>query len=91
MTTYIVTVSWSANTELLVQLLGSLGSFVHLFDNTFLLNSSLRSVVIRDYIVSNYGSFDYSIYVSRLSRGSAWNNLSASNLAIKSLYSDGEE
>lgn len=91
MATYIVAISWNANTELIVQLLDSLGSFVHLFDNTFLLNSNLRSIIIRDYIISNYGSFEYSIYVSRLSRGSAWNNLSASNLAIKSLYSDGEE
>ena len=91
MTTYIVSISWNADTERIIRLLCSLGNYVHLFDNTFLLNSSLKSVIIRDFIITNYGSFEFSIYVSRLSRGSAWNNLSASNLAIKSLYSDGEE
>lgn len=91
MTTYIVSVSWIADNDDVREFINSYGESVYLFDNTFLLNSEMKSVDIRDSLRDCIDDEDISIYVSRLSRGSAWTNLKSSNLAIKALYNNGEE
>lgn len=90
MSTYIVVVSWASDTDLLKSLLSKMGESVYLFDNAFLLNTSWKASEIRNRLKS-YLSDDTSIYVSKLVRGSAWSNVEASNVSIKSLYQDGKE
>jgi hypothetical protein len=90
MSTYIVVVSWVSDTDLLKSLLSKMGESVYLFDNAFLLNTSWKASEIRNRLKS-YLSDDTSIYVSKLVRGSAWSNVEASNVSIKSLYQDGKE
>lgn len=90
MGTYIVVVSWVSDTDLLKSLLSKMGENVYLFDNAFLLNTSWKASEIRNRLKS-YLSDDTSIYVSKLVRGSAWSNVEASNVSIKSLYQDGKE
>lgn len=90
MSTYIVVVSWVSDTDLLKSLLSKMGENVYLFDNAFLLNTSWKASEIRNRLKS-YLSDDTSIYVSKLVRGSAWSNVEASNVSIKSLYQDGKE
>lgn len=90
MSTYIVVVSWVSDTDLLKSLLSKIGESVYLFDNAFLLNTSWKASEIRNRLKS-YLSDDTSIYVSKLVRGSAWSNVEASNVSIKSLYQDGKE
>lgn len=90
MITYIVVVSWASDTDLLKSLLSKMGESVYLFDNAFLLNTSWKASEIRNRLKS-YLSDDTSIYVSKLVRGSAWSNVEASNVSIKSLYQDGKE
>lgn len=90
MSTYIVVVSWVSDTDLLKSLLLKMGESVYLFDNAFLLNTSWKASEIRNRLKS-YLSDDASIYVSKLVRGSAWSNVEASNVSIKSLYQDGKE
>lgn len=90
MSTYIVVVSWVSDTDLLKSLLSKIGESVYLFDNAFLLNTSWKASEVRNRLKS-YLSDDTSIYVSKLVRGSAWSNVEASNVSIKSLYQDGKE
>lgn len=90
MSTYIVVVSFASDTDLLKSLLSKMGESVYLFDNAFLLNTSWKASEIRNRLKS-YLSDDTSIYVSKLVRGSAWSNVEASNVSIKSLYQDGKE
>lgn len=90
MSTYIIVVSWVSDTDLLKSLLSKMGESVYLFDNAFLLNTSWKASEIRNRLKS-YLSDDTSIYVSKLVRGSAWSNVEASNVSIKSLYQDGKE
>lgn len=91
MRTFVVAISSKVNTDLLKSVISGLGSFVYLFDNVFLLNTEITSVDIRDIIMKHVEPNDYSIYVSRLSRGSAWSKVASTNVEIKSLYNDGEE
>lgn len=91
MTTFIVSVAWNVDTNTLKDIVGRLGESIHLFDNTFLLNTDLKSTDVRDTILSYMQPNDFCIYVSKLSRGSAWNNLTVSNVSIKSLYNYGED
>jgi len=90
MATNIIILSWSSDTDFLKKSIASLGCYEYLFDNVYLLNSDMRSSDIRDFLKSRLPE-STSIYVSKLSKGSAWFNVEASNLSIKALYNDGEE
>lgn len=90
MNTYIVVVSWISDTDLIESVLSEIGECVYLFDNVFLLNSSWIPSEIRSRLKNDL-STNTSIYISKLARGSAWSNVEASNVSIKSLYQDGKE
>ena len=90
MNTYIVVVSWISNTDLIESVLSETGKCIYLFDNVFLLSTSWIPTEIRSCLKNNL-STNTSIYISKLARGSAWSNVEASNVSIKSLYQDGKE
>lgn len=90
MNTYIVVVSWISDTDLIKSVMSEIGESIYLFDNVFLLNSSWIPTEIRSRIKNDL-STNTSIFISKLARGSAWSNVEASNVSIKSLYQDGKE
>lgn len=90
MNTYIVVASWISDTDLIKSVMSEIGESIYLFDNVFLLNSSWIPTEIRSRLKNDL-STNTSIYISKLARGSAWSNVEASNVSIKSLYQDGKE
>ena len=90
MNTYIVVVSWISDTDLIKSVMSEIGESIYLFDNVFLLNSSWIPTEIRSRLKNDL-STNTSIFISKLARGSAWSNVEASNVSIKSLYQDGKE
>lgn len=90
MNTYIVVVSWISDTDLIKSVMSEIGESIYLFDNVFLLNSSWIPTEIRSRLKNDL-STNTSIFISKLARGSAWSNVEASNVSIKSLYQNGKE
>lgn len=90
MNTYITIVNKECEAEKIQEVLRDIGEITRLFDNAFLIKTNETATYIRDELYVKLGS-ETSIYVCKLSKGSAWRNTLSSNILIKSLYSNEEE
>ena len=90
MKTFIAIVESKYEKQDVVHALDSIGEIAELFENAFLVKSRYTATDIRDELYDSLEG-EPSIYVCRLTRGSAWRNTAASSAEIKGIYSNEED
>lgn len=82
---YIVVTSWRNNTAVIKEAVSKFGDVIVLFENVILVNTTSRAIELRDALKKVLPG-ESQIYISKLSRGSAWSNVEVSNVSIKAFY-----
>lgn len=90
MNTYIAIVNSKYDHIDVIHALGGLGEIAELFENAFLIKTRYMATDIRDELYDSLEG-EPSIYVCKLTRGSAWKNTGSSSSEIKGIYSNEEE